>query len=38
VFEPVRPEIQEACDCGTHDFVGAMCAAVSLRGMRLAIF
>ena len=38
VFEPVCPEIQEACDCGTHGFVGAVCTAVSLRGMRRAIF
>jgi hypothetical protein len=38
VFESVHPEIQEARDRGTHDFVGALRATVSLRGMRRAIF
>jgi len=38
VFEPLHPEIQEARDRGTHDFVGALRATVSLRGMRHAIF
>jgi hypothetical protein len=38
VFEPVHPEIQEARDRGTHDFVGVLRATVSLRGMQRAIF
>ena len=37
VFEPLRPEIQEARDRGTHDFVGALRATISLRGMRSSI-
>ena len=37
VFEPLHPGIQEARDRGTHDFVGALRATVSLRGVRSSI-